>query len=72
MFDRLNDDGNFSEDGAREIFRQIVDAVNYCHVRNIAHRDLKPENFLFLRKHSNSLKLIDFGLSFKYTEGNMR
>ena len=67
----MQDQGNFSEEDAREIFRQIAEGLNYCHMRNIAHRDLKPENFLFLNKKSSNLKLIDFGLSFNYKE-NMR
>mmetsp|Transcript_13673 Transcript_13673/g.13393 ORF Transcript_13673/g.13393 Transcript_13673/m.13393 type:complete len:153 (+) Transcript_13673:563-1021(+) len=29
----------------------------------ISHRDIKPENFIFENKDSESLKLIDFGLS---------
>lgn len=41
-------------------------ALNYCHVQKISHRDLKPENFIFLNPDSNSIKLIDFGLSFQW------
>lgn len=43
-------------------------AIKYCHNQKIAHRDLKPENFLFLNTDSNSLKLIDFGLSFEWSD----
>ena len=35
-----------SEDDARQKFKQIVDAVHYCHQRNVVHRDLKAENLL--------------------------
>lgn len=54
---------------AAKLFRQILQALNYCHTDNIVHRDLKPENFLFVSKDPNSeLKIIDFGLS-KMLEG---
>lgn len=64
LFDRIIDRGFFSEVDARTIFTQIMQAINYCHSKNISHRDLKPENFLFLTKHDDSpIKVIDFGLS---------
>jgi 5'-AMP-activated protein kinase, catalytic alpha subunit len=34
------------ESEAKRYFRQIIDAVDYCHKRGVCHRDLKPENIL--------------------------
>lgn len=43
-------------------------AVNHIHRLNIVHRDLKPENFLFsTAKQTQELKLVDFGLSNKFS-----
>lgn len=42
------------------------------HESKIMHRDLKPENFLFLTKDSiekSPLKIIDFGLSCRFEQG---
>jgi calcium-dependent protein kinase len=51
-----------------------MQAINYCHSKEIAHRDLKPENFLFLTKHDDSpIKVIDFGLSKSFDQqSNMK
>ena len=46
----------------------MVEAINYLHLSKIAHRDLKPENFLFLKKDSLNLKLIDFGLAMRWDQ----
>ena len=35
------------EKDAKVFFKQILQAVEYCHERNVVHRDLKCENILF-------------------------
>ncbi|KAH0795704.1 CAMK family protein kinase [Histomonas meleagridis] len=40
---------------------QILDALSYCHEKNIAHRDIKPANILI--DSYGRPKLADFGLS---------
>ncbi|EIW69650.1 hypothetical protein TREMEDRAFT_30731, partial [Tremella mesenterica DSM 1558] len=49
----------FTDDQAKNIFRQIVQAVAYLHMRGIYHRDLKDENIVIDRYLR--VKLIDFG-----------
>ncbi|XP_051115241.1 CDPK-related kinase 5-like [Andrographis paniculata] len=65
LLDRiLSRGGKYTEDDAKTVIRQILNAVAYCHLQGVVHRDLKPENFLFTSKEENStLKAIDFGLS---------
>ena len=63
LFDRIVKEEFFSEEVAARIYKQILQALNYCHSMNIVHRDLKPENFLFVSPDADSdLKIIDFGL----------
>lgn len=41
LFDRLVDRGNFSEQMAASVMKQVLQAVAYCHSKKVAHRDLK-------------------------------
>lgn len=62
LFDKIIDEGSFSEKKAAHILKQILAAIFYCHKHCIVHRDLKPENFLLGSKDADApLKVIDFG-----------
>jgi calcium-dependent protein kinase len=70
LFDRIISAGHFNEKEAAVVMQQILRAIFYLHEQKICHRDLKPENFLFQSNdpiEDNVLKLIDFGLSAKFT-----
>ncbi len=53
-----------------DIFDQVLDALNYIHVRKIAHCDIKPENMFITRDAYDRrlvvVKLIDFGIARGY------
>lgn len=51
------------ESEASGIFKQIVEAMGYCHRNGIYHRDIKTENVL-IDKYKR-IRIIDFGFSVK-------
>lgn len=53
---------NPSQNVRKEVAKQLLDAIGYCHSKQITHRDLKPSNIL-ITHNGNHAKLIDFGLS---------
>jgi eukaryotic-like serine/threonine-protein kinase len=54
--------GILSEKFAIDYIKQIADALSICHQNGIIHRDAHPGNMI-LRENSNTVILIDFGLS---------
>jgi len=48
-----------SEDGVRDIMRNVVAGLEYLHFQHIAHRDIKPDNLL--RSGDGTVKISDFG-----------
>lgn len=60
-----------SESRAREVFVDLLNAVEYLHFQGIVHRDIKPENVLV--KADGTCKISDFGAAKIYdeTESNM-
>lgn len=67
IFDWLVSNKKMPENQAAKTFSQILNAVNYCHLKNVVHRDLKAENLLL--DHDGNIKLADFGFSNYYTPG---
>ncbi|MBC8067346.1 MAG: serine/threonine protein kinase, partial [Deltaproteobacteria bacterium] len=50
-----------------EIFREVLDALHYVHLRGIVHRDVKPPNIFVTRDpfdaELRTVKLLDFGVA---------
>lgn len=75
LFDRLDEqpDYHYSEHECARLVKQILCSVRYIHSKGIVHRDLKLENFLFSSKKADSeLKMIDFGLSKHFFQGEVQ
>jgi len=66
----MTERGFLTEKEARIFFRQMFEALDEIHKKHrLCHRDIKLENFL-LDDASNTISLIDFGLSSFVSDGN--
>lgn len=64
----LEKKGKLQESEAKKFFVQILSAIYYLHKeKHIAHRDIKLENILL---NNGTIKLIDFGFSKSFKNGN--
>ncbi len=58
--DRLNREKQLPLDDARQVARDVADALSYAHGRGVVHRDIKPENILLAGGHA---RVADFGIA---------
>ncbi|KAH7329269.1 Calcium/calmodulin dependent protein kinase [Stachybotrys elegans] len=64
LFDRICEQGRFTEKDASQTIKQVLSAVDFLHKNNVVHRDLKPENLLYVTQDASSdLVLADFGIA---------
>ncbi|XP_072047878.1 myosin light chain kinase, smooth muscle-like [Amphiura filiformis] len=70
LFDRvISDEFELTEKEVTFFMRQICEGVKFMHTQKVLHLDMKPENILCIRKNSNKIKIIDFGLAQIYKPG---
>ena len=58
----IQKNGALSESKAKNIFKQVYDAIRFMHSKNCIHRDIKPNNIMFLDEQQNHVIIIDFGI----------
>jgi len=68
LLDQMAREGQLSEYRAANILKQLVLVIKYCHDMGVVHRDIKPENILLT--NSGQMKLADFGLAVRVSNGN--
>lgn len=67
LFDFIVSLGRVPEQEACRFFHQIIAGVERLHQLGVVHRDLKPENLLL--DTNRDIKIVDFGLSNTFREG---
>lgn len=67
LIDQMAKQGRYSEHRAANIFKELMLVIKYCHDMGVVHRDIKPENILLTT--SGKIKLADFGLAMRITNG---
>ena len=64
LFERIVEKEKYTEKEARDVVRNMVEAVGYLHKHGVVHRDLKPENILLESSTDDStIKIADFGFA---------
>ena len=49
---------------------QMIDVIEYLHVKGFVHRDIKPDNFMVKSTTLERIYLIDYGMTKKYANYN--
>ena len=69
LLDFIRKRGKLSESISKLIFKQIIEGLRYIHKKKIVHRDIKLDNILI--DLTNTVKICDFGVSRKISNGDI-
>ena len=75
LYNEIKEGNIFTESQTAYILYQVLSAIRYCHKMRVIHEDIKPENIMIMNRDNNNylnIKLIDFGISKIFKEGNMQ
>ncbi|MCH8936151.1 MAG: serine/threonine protein kinase, partial [Gemmatimonadetes bacterium] len=60
LADRIDREKMLPIEDALQIAREVADALNYAHSRDLVHRDIKPDNIMLTGGHA---VVMDFGIA---------
>jgi serine/threonine protein kinase len=65
---RIHRSGPLSYSELRDVFGQVLSALQYAHDNGVIHRDIKPSNIYLLP--NGQIKVLDFGIAKVYGQGH--
>lgn len=63
LYRYLKKHGALGEEQMRVVLKQLVEALVFCHYKQVVHRDIKPANIMVLGDELENVKIIDFGIA---------
>ncbi|KAK9930341.1 hypothetical protein M0R45_027380 [Rubus argutus] len=56
LIDQMLQEGQYSEQRAANIFKEVMLVIKYCHDMGVVHRDIKPENILLSKRKDKACR----------------
>lgn len=63
LIQRINETPHLTESHILNYIKQVIVVLEYLHKNRLLHLDIKPANVVFTNRNSNTLKVIDLGMS---------